>query len=176
MTQPTLPGLVVGVERSATLDPTEQYRYQLDRQWGEPSLGVVNFIMLNPSTADGRDDDRTVRRCIGFARRWGYSGLVITNLFAYRSTDPQALVSVPDPFGPDNDLHLANAALAAERVILAWGHLGWLHDRAAAVIVQLARLGVRCDCFGLTKFGEPLHPLFLKKVVEPRPFDLRRSD
>lgn len=178
MNRPTLPGIASGIERSATIDPTGQYRYALARRWGDPDgpRGVANFVLLNPSTADAAADDPTARRCIRFARDWGYSGLVITNLFAYRSTDPQALFSVPDPVGPENDLHLANAALGSELVVLAWGHLGWVRGRAAAVTLQLARLDVRCHTLGLTAHGEPKHPLYLKTTAEPVPFDLRRAE
>ncbi len=132
--------------------------------------------MLNPSTADDQADDRTICRCIGFTRGWGYGGLVVTNLFAYRSTDPQALFSHPDPIGPDNDSHLATAALGAELVILAWGHHGWLRERAAKVLMQLARLDVRCHSLGLTQAGEPKHPLYLSATARPQPFDIRRRE
>ena len=175
MNQTTLPGMSnPAIIRSAEIDPTGQYRYRLARTWDGPVPNCVNFVMLNPSTADGVEDDPTIRRCVRFTRAWGFGGLVVTNLFAYRSTDPQALFSVPDPVGPDNDAHTATVALGAELVVLAWGHLGWVRERAANVQLQLARLGVQCRCLGTTRHGEPKHPLFLKAITEPQPFDLRR--
>ena len=76
--------------KSAEISPCGLYRYSLTRKW-EAWKGTVNFIMLNPSTADAQEDDPTIRRCIGFAKAWGYGGIVVTNLFAYRATNPKEL-------------------------------------------------------------------------------------
>lgn len=176
MNQPSFPGMAdPGIQREANIDPTGEYRYGLARHWGNLAAGYTNWIMLNPSTADGIEDDRTIRRCIRFTRDWGFDNLVVTNLFAYRSTDPQALFSVPDPIGPQNDLYLASTALGAARVVLAWGHLGWIRERAAHVQVRLAELGVACHCLGVTQHGEPKHPLFVPAITELQTFDLREN-
>src|SRR5688572_12557148 len=85
------------------------YRYVLWRQWNEVN-GDVAFVGLNPSTADDEKDDPTIRRCIGFAKRWGYGGVVMLNLFAYRATRPDAMwaarVADADIVGPQNDAHI----------------------------------------------------------------------
>ena len=49
--------------QGAYLSECGWYRYLLWRRW-QPSAPVVNFIMLNPSTADAVQDDPTVTRCI----------------------------------------------------------------------------------------------------------------
>ena len=87
-----------GVVRSAVISECRLYRYRLDRVWDTGEAQVL-FVMLNPSTADATVDDRTICRCMEFARAWGYGGLVVGNLFAYRATNPQQLKNVDDPVG-----------------------------------------------------------------------------
>ena len=95
------------------------YRYMLGRQWGAPPF--LLWMMLNPSTADATEDDPTIRRCSGFAKHWGFGGLVVVNLFAFRATNPADLRAAEQPIGPENDRHLVNAARSCPRVVAAWG-------------------------------------------------------
>ena len=62
------------------------------------------FIGLNPSTADGIDDDPTIRRCIRFAKDRGYGRLSVANLFAYRATRPADLRRTRHPIGKANKI------------------------------------------------------------------------
>lgn len=137
------------------------YRYLLTRQWGEALEGkTVNFIGLNPSTATATVDDPTVRRCIGFARSWNAQRLVVTNIFAFRSTDPRRLrAHTVDPVGDENDRHLLEQARAADLVVACWGAHGTFMNRGAYVNHLLRDLEVQC--FGLTISGQPKHPLYL---------------
>ena len=130
--------------------------------------------MLNPSTADERRDDPTIRRCVGFARRWGFGGVEIVNLFALRASDPRVLRRAGDPVGAANDRHIARAAARATLVVLAWGACGRLRGRSAEIRARLSRPAPRC--LGLTRSGEPRHPLYLRadaRLVPPR--SARRS-
>jgi hypothetical protein len=138
------------------------YRYALWRIW-QPELPRILFIGLNPSTADDRLDDPTVRRCLGYARSWGYGSLALANLFAYRSTNPVELRSVVDPIGPLNHLWLHRLAKNADLVVAAWGDHGRLGQRWREVAV----IGKELYCLGMTKFGQPRHPLYLKKDLRP---------
>jgi hypothetical protein len=124
------------------------------------------FVGLNPSTADEQADDPTVRRCVGFARRWNFGGLILVNLFAYRSTDPAGLLAVDDPIGPANDKHILASARTAERVVLAWGIRGRLLDRDRHVLSLLPG----AYCLGVTKDGHPKYPLYLAGNTCVRPF------
>ncbi len=144
------------MQRTARFSPCSRYRYSLSRTW-DKSLPRVLFIGLNPSTADDQCDDPTVRRCIGFAQRWGYGGLILVNLFAYRTTDPTGLTEVNDPVGPDNDRWIAIEQTRAERVVAAWGNHGVLLNRDNAVLENLTQV----YCLGITKPGCPRHPLYL---------------
>src|ERR1700731_337339 len=108
---------------SAIIYPCGHYRYELRRVWDETKPFVL-FIGLNPSTADEKEEDNTSRICINYAKRWGYGGLLMGNLFAYRSTDQKALRSVPDPVGPDNDVWLGKLQSEADLVICAWTKSG----------------------------------------------------
>jgi len=154
---------------TATFDPTRRYRYRLTRTW-DPSGPRVNFLMLNPSTADAQVLDPTVRRCVGFARSWGFGAVEVTNLFALRATDPRALEAHADPVGADNDRAIVDAARRADRVVVAWGTRGVLGGRAADVAGLIEGLGVRPLALRVTRTGHPGHPLYVPGDVEPEPW------
>jgi hypothetical protein len=141
------------------------YRYLLWRRWAEAAS--VLFVMLNPSTADAHHDDPTIRRCLGFARAWGFGALEVVNLFAWRATDPRELRRAHDPVGPRNDHVIAEAAGRSHAVIAAWGNHGALAGRDRRVAALLAphrprRLG------GLTAAVAPRHPLYVAAAVRTR--------
>lgn len=92
----------------AILSACGTYRYHLWRLW-DKALPVMVFVMQNPSTADASHDDPTIRKCIGFAKRHGYGGISVRNIFALRATDERILLTHHDPFGPENDAHLLAA-------------------------------------------------------------------
>lgn len=154
--------------KGATLDFTGQYRYRLWRIW-DSGAPTVAFVMLNPSTADASVDDPTIRRCIGFARTWGYGSLEVVNLFAYRATSPQILRAAVDPVGPDNEAHLLATRQKVMPVILAWGNQGTFLGRNQTVLKQLANIE-NVYCLGLTAGGHPCHPLYLQAHTKPVPY------
>ena len=154
------------VTGGATFGPRRRYRYRLWRTWDVAAPRVL-FVLLNPSTADEQVNDPTIRRCIGFARRWGFGGVEIVNIFAYRSTDPAALRAIADPIGPRNDYHIKAARRRASRCIAAWGNHGSYLDRSAHVLRALHRLG-DVDCLCQTKAGQPRHPLYVSGGTLPR--------
>lgn len=161
-------GLNLGLQSGAIFSPCERYRYHLWRVWND-ELPILVWIMLNPSTADAEKDDPTIRRCIGFAKRDGYGGVSIRNVFAYRATDPRELEKVADPFGPENGMALLNCRQVSllTRLVVAWG----------VPIVKLRRSNAYKDaanaaaineayCLGTTKSGDPRHPLYVRGDAE----------
>lgn len=192
--------MVEYIDKGATISACGRYRYRLWREWrlwpepakwhwwteedgtpvvdgagkqlGEP-LSCI-FIMLNPSTADGAEDDPTIRRCVGYARRWGYDRIDVLNLFAHRATDPRALLALndaDDPVGPDNKRAFERVLYSGRPVgpiICAWGahgaHLGQ-DETALGWLVEHERFAL-----GLTKDGHPKHPLYLKSDAAPVPY------
>ncbi len=126
-------------------------------------------IKLNPSTADGYQDDATIRRCISYAKQWGYGSLHVVNLFAYRATDPQDLLEVLDPIGPENFYHISKTTAACQCIIFAWGnnanHI--MTDKFIKYVI-----GNNINHLGLTKQGHPKHPLYLKKDLQPIPWQV----
>lgn len=152
----------------AKISPCNRYRYSLSRVWDE-KLPRVAFVMLNPSTADDVKDDPTIRKCIGFAKRWGYGSIEVVNLFALRSRDPQALRTAEDAVGPENDWHIHDCVGRASRVVCAWGTKGSLFRRAGSV----ARYIPEAMALRLTKDGHPEHPLYVPYEIEPVPFAAR---
>jgi hypothetical protein len=155
-------------ENGAVLSPCRTWRYRLWRKWREESQ--VNFLMLNPSTADESADDPTIRRCLGYARRWGYGGIVVTNLFALRATDPGALREHPDPVGPHNDQAILAAACSCALVVCAWGSHGDIRGRAGEVEWLLRRQRIRPHYLRRNQDGHPAHPLYLKGDIRPVPW------
>lgn len=169
-----LPGLE-GVDgkvwkSEASVSPCGKYRWSQERQWGPRFSPLVNFIMLNPSTADAEQDDPTVRGCIQRAKRWDYGRLVVTNLFAWRATDPSALSKVEDPIGPSNDLVILNEAQRANVVVCAWGTKGGLQGRNERVLKMLREADVALFRLRLTKDGHPEHPLYIPQSQDPEPW------
>jgi hypothetical protein len=148
------------VRRAARFSPDRRYRYVLTRRW-DRVRPVCAFVLLNPSTADERADDPTVRRCAAFARRWGFGGLTLVNLFALRATEPRALRDAPDPVGRANDVGLLRQTRRAAVVVLGWGAHGRLRGRAEEVRSLLSPLSAKFRILGRTRSGEPRHPLYL---------------
>lgn len=158
------------IERGAVLSPDGVYRYSLVRWWSDG--GVVRWVMLNPSTADAELDDPTIRRCIGFAKAWGYGAINVVNLYALRSADPSALAGHPDPVGPENDRYVRgrDQLLVRELVVCAWGAHPMAARRAADTLRLIREWGAEPHHLGLTKAGAPRHPLYLPSSTTPRPW------
>lgn len=154
---------------TATYSPCERYRYALTRVWNETG-GTVSFVMLNPSTATEVQNDPTVERCERRARTLGYGAFRVTNIFAWRDTDPKAMRAAAEPIGPDNDAAIADACLWADRVICAWGTHGAYLNRGAAVEALIRGTGVTPYHLGLSKAGHPKHPLYLPYTQQPEPW------
>lgn len=156
----------------AVISDCGRYRYWLTRAWGDGPL--VTFVMLNPSIADAARDDPTIRRCVGYARTWGYAGLAVVNLYALVATNPRALWVADDPVGPENDQWLKHAATRAASddslIIAAWG----ANARPERVVAaQSLPFMDRLSALTLTKAGQPGHPLRLKADLRPTPFGVR---
>jgi hypothetical protein len=160
-----------GEDATAVFSGRRTHRYALTRWWDADRPAAV-FVMLNPSTADAFTVDPTVRRCIGFAQRWGAGGLVVLNAFALRSTNPKALYTHPDPVGRLNDAVIADYVrrYAGVRVVVAWGQHGTHLDRAGRVVRVLSSVGAQPVCLGVTKSGQPRHPLYAPGDAEPNPW------
>jgi hypothetical protein len=150
------------VHRSASFSRCKEYRYQLKRRW-EQGTGRCVFIGLNPSTANASEDDPTIRRCMGFAQDWGFSELMMVNLFAYRTPHPTILKLALDPVGRSNGRVLRRACLSADLIIAAWGIHGVYLKRADKARSLLQDLPVYC--FGRAGNGQPLHPLYQRKTA-----------
>jgi hypothetical protein len=155
----------MNIKSSAQLSPCRTYRYALWRTWDETKPYAL-FVCLNPSTADETHDDPTLLRCIEFAQSWGYGGLCMGNLFAFRATQPKDLMKSSNPIGDDNDYWLEQLSKDAGVVIAGWGNHGVFLNRSAEVLSKLPEV---C-CLKVNKSGQPSHPLYLKKGLDPIPF------
>ena len=151
---------------TAVYSGCEQYRYSLTRVWDSAAPRVM-FVMLNPSTATEVQNDPTVERCERRARVLGFGGFRVTNIFAWRATDPRDMRAAADPIGPDNDATLDEGADWADRIIAAWGIHGAHQDRGLAVAARLAQGTKPLYHLGLSKAGHPKHPLYLPYQQQP---------
>lgn len=165
-------------DRRTIFSDDRVYRYTLWREFyplqkldgfemkleGNKAHFFVLFVGLNPSTADETNDDPTIRRCVGFAKEWGYGALCMVNLFAFRATSPKDMMKSPEPVGPDNSQHLMRLWRDAGEIVCAWGKDGRFNNRDADFIAlcNLARLDSKLRCLGVNGDGTPKHPLYLK--------------
>ncbi len=147
--------------KNATISDCRKYRYALSRTWNDKKNTVL-FIALNPSAADEKNDDPTIRKCINYANKWGYGSLLVANLFAYRTTKPTKLRYVKNPVGNDNDQHIMDLSKNAGLIVAAWGNEGSLFNRDKEII----RLIPNLMCLKINKSGQPAHPLYQKNDIE----------
>jgi hypothetical protein len=150
--------------RSARFSENGAHRLELGRDWtaaGETPR-TVNFIMLNPSTADGVRDDATIRKCIGFARRWGFTAIAVTNLIPIVSTDPWRLPRF-NGIDRDNAAAVSRWMRESDKTVVAWGDPPAGIKRLVAFSEHLYHLfalapGKVLYCIDTTVKGKPLHP------------------
>lgn len=152
--------------RYAEFSPDRVYRYRLELRWATGR--AVNFVMLNPSTADENHNDPTVERCQRRALMMGYPALIVTNLFAYRSTDPKSMIEALDPIGVENDKYIQEAAAESELIICGWGDQGTHMQRDEAFWRLVPRY--MCRHLKLTRRGQPWHPLYVRYSEQPKPW------
>jgi len=173
-----------GEARTAHFSSERDYRYLLRIIW-DVNLPRMQCIGLNPSTADEYQDDPTLRRVKGFARSWGYGGIEMTNLFAFRATDPRKMMARIRPIGEilagnndgltnSNDLWITQTRKACDFCLCAWGTKGSFMDRDTAVVKLLKPLG-DLHCLNLTSGGFPQHPLYVAGKTTPIRFDFPDS-
>jgi hypothetical protein len=158
----------------AVYSPCQAYRYLLTRVW-DPAGKRALFIMLNPSTATEVQNDPTVERCERRARALGFGAFRVTNIFAFRATDPRVMRAVADPVGPGNDAAILGSLPWADRVICAWGAHGAHLGRGAAMEAALRGAGAELWHLGLTAAGAPKHPLYIGYDRQPERWPDRRG-
>lgn len=153
------------MKRRAKISKCTRYRYALWREWdaGKPQ---VLFVMLNPSTADHRLDDATIKQCIRFAKKWRCGRLAVVNLFAYRTSQPERLKRAEAPIGRDNARWIRKLSVQSDLIVAAWGNNGVFRKRDKRVTAML----VSPKCLGLTNQDAPIHPLYLPLNVRLRNF------
>ena len=155
------------MKKDAILSDCKKYRYWLSRTWDE-SKPLIGFIGLNPSTADHIDDDRTISRCINFAKSWGAGGFYMMNLFAYRATAPLNMMEAEEPIGMENNNYLQELKNKVEKVVICWGDNGRHNGRSKEVLSLLDQGDLYC--ITINKSGEPKHPLYIKGDAQLIPY------
>lgn len=156
------------VKAGAEYSPCERFRYRLWRIW-DPDKKPCAFIGLNPSTATEEVSDNTVTRCIRFSEAWGYGGLFMLNIFAFRATQPKDMFACTEPIGgPRNDEAILETVAQSGLVVAAWGNHGLHLQRGDAVRAMIP--GLRA--LRITGQGCPQHPLYLPASLKPTPWEV----
>lgn len=158
------------LESDALISLCGKYRYWLNRWW-DKTLPLAVFIMLNPSNADAVDDDPTIDCCVRLAKREGYGGIHVVNLFAYRTPKRETLADLEDPVGPDNDRHILAATRLGAVTIVAWGAYVAVPTRPEKVLKVLRATTSNLKWIERLKGGQPRHPLYLRKKATLVEFD-----
>lgn len=153
----------------ARFSPDRKYRYLLWRTWA-PRESPVVFIGLNPSIADETRLDPTVTRLCNFAKRWGFGGIRMLNMFALVSTDPRRLLKVDDPVGELTDRDIKATCRHHTLTVVCWGAHKLAEARAEILVPQLREWCDDLKCFGKNQNGSPKHPLYLKSTTTLKPF------
>lgn len=158
----------------AEVSPCGRYRWRLGRRWGPGPL--VLFVLLNPSTADAFEPDPTSTRCEGYARRWGFDGFEIVNLFSWRATEPKDLNAVHGSSNLYGLRHTAGhrAALReCDLVVVGWGSLTarrWAWPAARKTLAQLLESHGQVFALKTNQDGTPGHPLYLRADLDLQPY------
>lgn len=145
-----------------------KYRYLLERIWDE-TKPLIAYCLLNPSTATELSNDPTIERCETRSILWKFGGYIILNAFAFRSTDPNGLLWVEDPVGPENDFIIMENAQRASTFICGWGTKGILFDRGRKLQNKLREANFILHALKINEDGSPAHPLYLpysKELME----------
>lgn len=182
--------LAMQIRRSASISKCGTYRWTLWREWGSeassPDAGLIlPWIMLNPSTADGALDDPTLRRIIGFSWRWGFDGVLVVNLYPFRSSKPAALREwlrwdERQDLDARDAIHQNRNRIAAlltpyDAAMAAWGSpagsLGYEAELGAEGLLDAInnpesvhppttrKRVIELFCLGITGAGDPKHPM-----------------
>ena len=154
------------IQKTAIFSSCRKYRYSLSRIWNQ-NKPYCFFCLLNPSTADENINDPTVSRCMRFASDWGYGGLMVGNIFAFRATDPKEMKAAAFPVGPENDKYLFEMSSGAGITVCGWGNHGKYKRRGDHVLKKILKDPHYLE---MTKYGQPGHPLYLRSDLKPKPF------
>ena len=159
--------MIATSEAGARFSSCRRWRTLLWRRW-DATRPVANFLMLNPSTADEVQLDPSCTRARVYAERWGFGGLIVTNLFAWRATDPDEMKSARAPVGRGNDAAILAAAREATLLVCAWGNHGAHLERSRRVVSLLRSAGIDLHVLKMNGGGEPSHPLYLRGSLRPQ--------
>lgn len=152
------------IDSGVLFSKDRKHRFKLWRIWDETKPNCL-FVLHNPSTADETKNDPTIRRCIQFAKSWGFGGVFIGNCFSFRSTDPKGLLGKTfEEIAPiENIRHIQAMAAKCETHILA-------HGEFAVKVSSPTVFKGNWHYLKLTKAGNPCHPLYLKGDLVPIAF------
>jgi hypothetical protein len=155
----------IKLEGNGAVFSTERhYRYALWRVWNADN-GIVMFIGLNPSTANERDNDPTIRRVMSFAYDWGFGGVVMANIYGWITPYPLELQACEYPIG-ENDQWVEALAKHCQKIVFAWGKF----KQAAKWSQVLIEMFPDAYALKINNDGTPRHPLYVPGKIIPVKF------
>jgi len=138
--------------RGAEFSIDKKERYSLNREW-DKSKNKILYIMLNPSLADDKNDDPTIRRLINFTKKFNYGGFLVGNIFTTITPNPKEL-DKSKGMSDKNFEELIKLINKVDQIVYAWGS-------SIEEPQLLKKLVLNPKCFGKNLNGTPKHPLYL---------------
>lgn len=141
------------------------YRYLLDIRISTGLKPRLTALLKNPSVASSDQSDPTMGKLEAWARRRGFVGVSVVNLFAWRTPDPRKLNGFPfrKIVGPENNHHILAAVGDADLVVVGWGNPNGVDPRYYGKRISEVRellCPFRLHAVGpLTKESHPRHAL-----------------
>ena len=138
--------------RRAEFSIDKKERYSLKREW-DKSKNKILYIMLNPSFADDKDDDPTIRRLINFTKKFNSGGFLVGNIFTTITPNPKEL-DKSKGMSDKNFEELIKLINKVDQIVYAWGS-------SIEEPQLLKKLVLSPKCFGKNVNGTPKHPLYV---------------
>lgn len=155
----------LSIPKGAIFSEDRKYRYALWRVWN-PNKPYLMTIGLNPSVASELKDDPTITRLQARAYKEGYGGLLMSNLYAYVSTNPDNLLNNGNAVGELTDHYIRQMVELTECQLCGWGSFKAVLERAQEVYPLLSNP----FCLGVNADGQPKHPLYVAYDVPMIPY------
>jgi len=152
-------------DAGATFSTDLKHRYALWRVW-DRDKPLLSFVMLNPSSVSNyKNDSPTIAKCVKYAKKWDFGGILVGNLYSVVSSTPEILKTENHPVGPDTDFWLRVIIASSDYQIAGWGN-GMLASESRIKMVLGLGHKRKWLCFGFNRDGSPQHPLYVRSDIK----------
>lgn len=146
---------------------------------GERGHKTLVIFGINPSTADDKKLDPTVTRVTRYAKKQGFDGWLMFNIYAQRATDPRHMAIEPNSEYLNGNIKNIERYIDKRAVVwAAWGNLITSRKYLVKCLVEINRAlkgkKVYWKTIGLTQKGHPHHPLMMRYDAGFVDFDIEQ--